>query len=148
MADEPEAFDELRADFLLLEDWEERYGHVIELGRALPPLPDAQKTPATRVRGCAAQVWLVSRREPDPAGGPDRLVFAGESDAQIVQGLIRILIALYSHRTPAEILAIDARAELAPLGLLDALTAQRANGLFAMVERIRAEAGRAAAGEG
>lgn len=125
----------IRSDFALLDDWEDRYRYVIELGKALPPLPDELRTDANKVRGCASQVWLVA--EPSAEG---RLVFRGDSDAHIVRGLIAILLQLYSGRTPADMLAFDAKAAMARLGLAGALSAQRSNGLFSMVERIRREA--------
>jgi cysteine desulfuration protein SufE len=131
----PAPFEELKDEFDLLGDWEERYRHVIDLGRGLEPLTDAERTDANKVRGCASQVWLVR------ALGPDgRLRFRGDSDAHIVRGLIAILFRLFSGRTPDEILKIDARAAFNRLGLIGALSAQRSNGLFAMVERIRREA--------
>ena len=128
---------ELADEFELLGDWEERYRYVIELGRELEPLDPAERTEASRVRGCASQVWLVAE------GGQDgALVFRGDSDAHIVRGLIAILLRLYSGRRPEQILAFDARAALAQLGLDQALSTQRSNGLTAMVGRIRAEAER------
>ena len=132
--------DELDAEFELLGDWEERYRHVIDLGRGLAPLTAAERSDANKVRGCASQVWLVT--EPQADGG---LKFRGDSDAHIVRGLIAILLRLYSGRTADEILAFDARAAFDRLGLKSALSAQRSNGLFSMVERIRrdAEAARA-----
>lgn len=133
--------DALAADFALLSDWEERYGHVIELGRSLAPLADTERCEATKVRGCASQVWIVSAISP---GDPPRLVFRGDSDAHIVRGLIAILLRLFSNRTPEEILAVDPRAAFDRLGLADALTPQRSNGMIAMIERIRRDA-RAAA---
>lgn len=140
---------EIQDDFALLDDWEDRYRYVIELGRALAPLDPAFKTEATKVRGCASQVWLISRSE-RAAGGSGRTIlrFAGESDALIVQGLIAILLAVYDGLTPAEIATIDAHAVLARLGLADHLTPQRSNGLKAMIERVRSDAASAlAAGE-
>lgn len=125
-------------DFRVLDDWDERYRYIIELGRQMPPLPEAFKTPGTKVRGCASQVWLVSKRE--NRNGQDVIVFQGESDALIVSGLIAILLRLYSGRTADEILASDARRILGALGLDTHLSQQRSNGLFAMVERIRADA--------
>ncbi len=127
--------DELSDEFELLGDWEERYRHVIDLGRALEPLDDAERSDDNKVRGCASQVWLV--REGEAEG---RLRFRGDSDAHIVRGLIAILLRLYSGRTPADILAFDARAGLDRLGLTGALSTQRSNGLKAMVERIRRDA--------
>ena len=121
-------------EFALFEDWEERYRHIIDLGRELEPLSASEHTDANKVRGCASQVWLVT--EP----GPDLIHFRGDSDAHIVRGLISILLRLYSDRTPAEILDFDARGAYDRLGLGGALTAQRSNGLFSMVERIRKDA--------
>jgi cysteine desulfuration protein SufE len=133
------AVDELADELDLLGDWEQRYRHVIDLGRGLEPLSDSEHREANKVRGCASQVWLIARRDP---GG--RLSFRGDSDAHIVRGLIAILLGLYGGRTPAEILAFDARAAFERLGLTGALSRQRSNGLFSMVERIRAEAQAAA----
>lgn len=127
---------EVEAEFALFSDWEERFTHLIELGRDLPPLADHERNDATKVRGCASQVWLVT----EPRGG--KLHFRGESDAHLVKGLMAILLRIYSGRTPAEILSVDARALVARLGLGDALTAQRSNGLHAMIARIRHEAER------
>jgi cysteine desulfuration protein SufE len=130
-------FDEIAADFALLADWEERYRHLIELGRTLIPLSVAEHSEARKVRGCASQVWLVTEAVP----GPDpKLTFRGDSDAHIVRGLIALLIALYSGLPASEILGVDAKAALARLDLEGHLSAQRANGLHAMVERIRQEA--------
>src|SRR5690606_35172339 len=117
--------------FEFLDDWEERYRHVIELGRALPPLDDAFKVPATKVEGCASQVWLLPKVE----GGV--LTFEGDSDAMIVKGLIAVLRALYSGLTLEQVRGVDALAELGRLGLNEHLSAQRSNGVRAMVERIR-----------
>jgi cysteine desulfuration protein SufE len=133
--------DELVAEFDLLGDWEERYRHVIDLGRGLEPLAEAERCDANKVRGCASQVWLV--RQVDGAG---RLEFRGDSDAHIVRGLIAILLRLYSGRPPDEILAFDARSAFDRLGLSGALSAQRSNGLFSMIERIRHDAETARAG--
>ena len=130
-----EELEALSEEFSLLDDWEERYRHIIELGRALEPLSPSEHTDANKVRGCASQVWLVT--EPGPSG---TLHFRGDSDAHIVRGLIAILLRLYSDRRPADILAFDARAAYERLGLGGALTAQRSNGLFSMVERIRRDA--------
>lgn len=126
-------------DFGVLDDWDERYRYIIELGRRMQPLPDQLKTDLTKVRGCASQVWLVSKLEKGP-NGQDTIVFEGESDAMIVRGLIAILLQLYSGKTPQEILAIDAKRMLGELGLDTHLSQQRSNGLFAMVERIRSDA--------
>ena len=133
----------IQSDFALLDDWEDRYRYVIELGRALPPLAETERNEATKVRGCASQVWLVSER-PGGASPDTPLRFRGESDAHIVRGLIAILLAIYDDKTPREILAIDAQAIFAGLGLRDHLTPQRSNGLASMIERIKADA-RAAA---
>jgi len=132
------AFAELADEFDILGDWEERYRYVIELGRDLAPLSDAERSEEHKVRGCSSQVWLV--RDPDDEG---RLRFRGDSDAHIVRGLIAILLRLYSDRAAAEILAFDAPAAFAKLGLTGALSQQRANGLASMVARIRREAGAA-----
>jgi cysteine desulfuration protein SufE len=132
--------DAIRSDFALLDDWEDRYRYVIELGRALSPLPDALRTDANKVRGCASQVWLASSvHRGDPASAP-HLEFQGDSDAHIVRGLIAILFALYDDKTAEEILRTDANAVFAELGLKEHLTPQRSNGFFSMVERIRRDA--------
>jgi len=130
--------DELAETFEFLGDWEERYRHVIDLGRDLAPLAEAERSDVNKVRGCASQVWLVSDKDRD--GG---LRFRGDSDAHIVRGLIAILMTLYSGRAPAQILAFDARAAFTRLGLTGALSQQRSNGLFSMVQRIRGDAARA-----
>ncbi|HMO07468.1 MAG TPA: SufE family protein [Paracoccaceae bacterium] len=132
------AFDEIAETFAFLEDWEDRYRHVIELGKAMPPLDEALRVPAFKVDGCASQVWLV----PEAADG--RFDFRGDSDAMIVRGLIAVLHALYSGLTPAQAAAVDAPAELARLGLDRHLSSQRSNGLRAMVARLRAVAEAAA----
>jgi cysteine desulfuration protein SufE len=135
--------DAIRADFALLEDWEDRYRYVIELGRGLPPLPEALRNEANKVRGCVSQVWLASATREGPHG--PMLAFRGDSDAHIVRGLIAILFAIYGDKTAPEILATNVAAIFAELGLRDHLTPQRSNGFFAMVERIRADAGALAA---
>lgn len=132
------AFEEIVEDFEFLEDWEDRYRYVIEKGRDMEPLDDALKVPATKVDGCASQVWLHIR----PEG--ERFHFDGDSDAMIVRGLIAVLRALYNGVPVGEVPAVDAGAELARLGLNDHLSAQRSNGLRAMVERIRERAAEAA----
>jgi cysteine desulfuration protein SufE len=132
----------IRADFALLDEWEDRYRYLIELGRSLPPFPEALRTDANKVRGCVSQVWLSSMVKPD--GGAPVLEFQGDSDAHIVRGLVAVLFALIQRRTPEEILAADAKTVFAELGLAEHLTPQRSNGFFSMVERIRADA-RAAA---
>ena len=135
-----EALDDLVAEFDLLGDWEERYRYVIDLGRDLTPLAADERTDANKVRGCASQVWLVTQ-----AGEGGTLVFRGDSDAHIVRGLIAILLRLYSGRAAADILTFDAKAGFERLGLSGALSAQRSNGLFSMVERIRRDAAAASA---
>ena len=129
------ALEDLEAEFELLGDWEQRYRHVIDLGRTLAPLSEAEHADANKVRGCASQVWLVT--EPQ---GDGTLQFRGDSDAHIVRGLIAILLRLYGGAMPDEILAFDAKAAFERLGLTGALSAQRSNGLFSMVERIRRDA--------
>ncbi len=137
------AFEDIADTFDFLDDWEERYRHVIELGRAMDPLEDAFRVPATKVDGCASQVWIVPQIK---GQGKDAVfTFRGESDAMIVRGLIAILHALYSGLTVAEVVRVDAAAELARLGLNDHLSSQRSNGLRAMVERIRSVAAKAQA---
>ena len=131
--------DTLAEEFDLLGDWEQRYRYVIDLGRELAPLTDAERSDANKVRGCASQVWLVTEPQSDGA-----LRFRGDSDAHIVRGLIAILLRLFSGRRPKEILAFDARAGLDRLGLSGALSAQRSNGLASMVARIRHDAEAAA----
>ncbi|MGD9918463.1 MAG: SufE family protein [Paenirhodobacter sp.] len=138
------AFEEIAETFDFLDDWEDRYRHVIELGKEMPALPEAVKVPATKVEGCASQVWLLPRIE--GTGPQARFSFDGESDAMIVRGLIAILHALYSGLSVTEVLAVDAKAELGRLGLNEHLSQQRSNGLAAMVERIRKLAAEAAAG--
>lgn len=130
-----EAFEEIADTFEFLDDWEDRYRHVIELGKAMPELDAAFRVPATKVDGCASQVWI--RPVVDGSGPEARFDFQGESDAMIVRGLIAVLHALYSGLPVREVVAVDAAAELARLGLNDHLSAQRSNGLRSMVERIR-----------
>jgi cysteine desulfuration protein SufE len=130
-----DALAELKDEFALLGDWEERYRYVIELGKDLAPLTDAERSDAHKVRGCASQVWLVTEPQADGT-----LSFRGDSDAHIVRGLIAILLRLYSGRKPADITAFDAKAALDGLGLSGALSTQRSNGLAAMVQRIRRDA--------
>ena len=137
------AFENIVEDFKFLDDWEDRYRLVIDMGKEMAPLDDALKVPATKVDGCSSQVWLVPRLEGDGAGAVFR--FHGDSDAMIVRGLVAVLGALYDGLTVAEVLKVDAGGELARLQLNDHLSAQRSNGLRAMVERIRKIAGEAAA---
>jgi cysteine desulfuration protein SufE len=134
-----ETIDGILENFALLDQWDDRYRYVIELGRTLPPLPQAAHSEANKVQGCASQVWLVTHVKPNGAGGPV-LSFDGDSDAHIVRGLIAILFALYSGKSAREILDIDALALFDRMGLRENLTPQRTNGLRSMVERIRAEA--------
>ena len=135
--------DDIRADFAILDDWEDRYRYVIDLGRTLAPLLDSARTDANKVRGCVSQVWLESIRLRD-LSGVERLDFRGDSDSHLVRGLVAIALALYARRTPAEILEADAAALFAELGLEQHLTPQRSNGVRAMIERIRNDASRAA----
>ena len=132
------SIDTIRDDFSLLDEWEDRYRYVIELGEALPDFPDAARVDAFKVPGCVSQVWLSTRVQQN--GGKPRLTFIGDSDAHIVRGLIAILFALYSGKTAQEILSIDAGQRLGQLGLKEHLTPQRSNGLMAMVKRIRSDA--------
>ena len=133
------AFEEIAETFDFLDDWEDRYRHVIELGRAMPPLDDSFKVPAYKVEGCASQVWLVTR----PQEGHDPVIeFAGDSDAHIVRGLVAIVLAAYSGKRASEIVAFDAIDLFSRLGLIEHLSAQRANGLRSMIQRIREEAAR------
>ncbi|MFK7793400.1 MAG: SufE family protein [Devosiaceae bacterium] len=132
-------FAEIRDNFEFLNDWEDRYRYVIELGRTLAPLDDSERSDATKVLGCASQVWLVRQ----PLGDDGSLAFRGDSDAHIVRGLVAIVLALYNGRTPADALTIDANARLEALGLNEHLSPQRSNGLNAMIERIRTEASQA-----
>jgi cysteine desulfuration protein SufE len=135
------SFEEILADFEFLDDWEDRYRYVIELGRKLKPLPEDERTAVNKVQGCVSQVWLWTTVEPD--GGTPRLTFVGDSDAHIVRGLIAILFAIYSGKTADEILSVDAGKTLGELHLNEHLTPQRSNGLMAMVKRIQADAGAA-----
>lgn len=128
-------FEEIADTFEFLDDWEDRYRHVIELGKEMPPLDDAFRVAATKVDGCASQVWI--RPIIEGTGPEARFDFEGESDAMIVRGLIAILHALYSGLSVAEVGRVNAAEELGRLGLNDHLSAQRSNGLRAMVERIR-----------
>ena len=138
-----ETFEELAETFDFLDDWEYRYRHVIDMGRAMEGLDPALQVPATKGDGCASQVWIMP--EIDGQGPSARFDFKGESDAMIVRGLIAVLHALYSGVSVGEVSKIDAVAELGRLGLNDHLSAQRSNGVHAMVERIRSVAAQAAA---
>ncbi|MBI1205086.1 MAG: cysteine desulfuration protein SufE [Rhodopseudomonas sp.] len=136
--------DDIIENFALLDEWDDRYRYVIELGRALPPMPEDEHTEANKVQGCASQVWLTTRVNRNGADGPV-MTFRGDSDAHIVRGLVAILIALYSGQTAGNILKTDALALFDRIGLRENLTPQRSNGLRSMVERVRAEAGAALA---
>ena len=139
-----EAFEDIAENFEFLDDWEDRYRFVIDLGKAMDPLEDALKVPATKVDGCTSQVWIVP--QVDGTGPQAVFRFRGDSDAMIVRGLVAVLAAMFNGLTVAEVLKVDAGGELARLQLNDHLSAQRSNGLRAMVERIRKIAGEAAAG--
>lgn len=127
----------IKSDFEFLDDWEDRYRYIIELGREMPALDDDAKTALNKVEGCASQVWLVSKTLPTT---PVTIEFNGDSDAHIVRGLVAIIIAAFTGKTPAEITSLDADALLKSLGLDAHLSQQRSNGLRAMVRRIKSEA--------
>ncbi|MBW3098642.1 SufE family protein [Pseudohoeflea coraliihabitans] len=133
----------IKDDFAFLDEWEDRYRYVIELGKSLPAMPEAEKTEEAKVRGCASQVWLATDSE--AAGKPDDPVmhYRGDSDAHIVRGLVAIVLAAASGRRASEVTALEAQSLLGELGLGEHLTAQRANGLRSMVDRIKQEAGKA-----
>ena len=131
--------DDIRENFDLLEDWDDRYRYVIELGRTLEPMPEVEHSAANKVQGCVSQVWL-SRRVDRNETGEALLKYRGDSDAHIVRGLIAILLTLYSGHTPRQILATNAIEVFDEFGFREHLTPQRSNGLRAMVERIRADA--------
>jgi cysteine desulfuration protein SufE len=133
------SIDTIRADFALLDDWEDRYRYVIELGRSIEPLSAEAHNAANKVSGCVSQVWIERELRRD-ADGRTTLHFRGDSDSHLVRGLIAIALALYSDRTPEEILATDALATFRELGLERHLTPQRSNGVRSMVARIRADA--------
>ena len=127
----------IRDDFAFLDEWEDKYRYVIDLGEALPPFPEDARDAAHKVQGCVSQVWLVS----DRGKGPDPvLTFLGDSDAHIVRGLVAIMLALFSGHRASEIVTTDAEALMRSLGLDEHLTPQRANGLRAMVKRIKHDA--------
>ena len=142
MPDTP--IDEIIENFELLEEWDDRYRYLIELGRTLPPLPETSRNDVNKVRGCASQVWLDTSVKPNGSTGPV-LTFAGDSDAHIVRGLIAILFALYSGKDAKHILTTDAVALFEKLGLRDHLTPQRSNGFRSMVDRILRDANAALA---
>ena len=131
--------EEIKDNFALLDEWDDRYRYVIELGRTLEPLPEAEHSLANKVQGCASQVWLSTRVTPGKSGEPV-LSFVGDSDAHIVRGLIAILFALFSGKTAREILQTDAVAVFDSLGFREHLTPQRSNGLRSMVERVKVDA--------
>jgi cysteine desulfuration protein SufE len=141
---EPQAFRDIADNLSFLDDWEDRYRYIIELGQALPPLADSERNAENKVHGCVSQAWLVST--PGESGGRPTLSYRGESDAMIVRGLVAILIALYSGRPVDEIAGTDAIAVFDRLGLREHLSSQRSNGLVAMVKRIRNEAAAVANG--
>ena len=130
--------DDIRDNFALLDDWDDRYRYVIELGRTLTPMPEDEHSAANKVQGCASQVWLS--KQVARAGDEAILTYRGDSDAHIVRGLIAILLTLYSGRTPQQILTTDAAAVFDEFGFRDHLTPQRSNGLRSMIERIRTDA--------
>jgi cysteine desulfuration protein SufE len=142
VATKPASIDEIVDNFSLLEEWDDRYRYLIELGRALPPLPEPARTDANKVQGCASQVWLATEIKPNGAAGPV-LNFMGDSDAHIVRGLIAVLFALFSGKGARDILSTDAIALFERLGLREHLTPQRSNGFRSMVDRIRRDAGAA-----
>lgn len=135
---QPQPFQEIAENLSFLDDWEDRLNYLIELGQALPPMADADKTDDNKVRGCVSNVWLVSSVE--QASGSPVLSFRGQSDAIITKGLVAVLIALYSGRPASEIAQTDAIEWFRKLGLSEHLGMQRSNGLVAMVNRIRNEA--------
>jgi cysteine desulfuration protein SufE len=131
--------DEIVENFSLLEEWDDRYRYLIELGRTLNPLPDTARSDANKVQGCASQVWLSTAIKPNGSGGPV-LHFSGDSDAHIVRGLIAVLFALYSGQHARDIVKTDAVAVFDKLGLREHLTPQRSNGFRSMVNRIQRDA--------
>ena len=139
------SIDEIIENFSLLDDWDDRYRYVIELGRGLAPLDERDRTAKNKVQGCASQVWLATKVRADGSAGPE-LSFSGDSDAHIVRGLVALVLALYSGRPSQEIVETDAAPLFRELGLAEHLTPQRANGLRSMVERIKKEARDAMAG--
>jgi cysteine desulfuration protein SufE len=133
------SIEDIRGDFDILDDWEDRYRYVIDLGRTLEPLSEAAHNDANKVRGCVSQVWLELRRD-ETAGPEPILLYRGDSDSHLVRGLVAIAIALFSGRSAREILATDAAGVFRALGLEQHLTPQRSNGVRAMIERIRSDA--------
>jgi cysteine desulfuration protein SufE len=137
------AFAEVQSNFAFLDDWEDRYRYLIELGRAMGPFADADRTAANKVQGCASQVWMTTQRVADAAGQP-KLIVRGDSDALIVRGLVALLVSLASGHAPREVAAMDIQEKLSGLGLGQHLTPQRSNGLASMIKRLKAEAAAAA----
>jgi cysteine desulfuration protein SufE len=135
MAQSIPSFDEIVADFEFIDDWDERYRYIIDLGKRLEPLPEDAYAETHKVRGCASQVWILTEAQ------DGRVTVRGDSDAAIVKGLVALMIALFSGKTRAEIAALDADAELAALDLKDHITPQRSNGVVSMIKRLKAEAG-------
>ena len=129
----PDNIQDMIDDFQFLDDWEDRYMHVIDMGKSLPELPYEERNETNKVRGCASQVWLITEKT------GDRFTFRGDSDAHIVKGLVAIVIEIFSNRIASEILSLDAKTILEQLGLSEHLSTQRANGLASMIERIRLE---------
>lgn len=136
------AFEDLKADFEFIDDWEERYKYVIELGKKMPDLPEAEHTEANKVHGCVSQVWLKTEIRKDDAGN-QMFYFEGDSDAMIVRGLVAILRIMLCDIPPGEVVQTDATAELAAIGLSEHLTQQRSNGLVSMVKRLKEDAAKA-----
>jgi cysteine desulfuration protein SufE len=134
MSTQPPAFDDIAADFAFIDDWDEKYRYLIDLGRNLAPLSEEERTEANKVRGCASQVWLVFE------GEDDKLRFRGDSDAAIVKGLVALMISLYGGRSRDEAKSLDAEARLTEIDLQEHITPQRSNGVASMIKRIRAEA--------
>lgn len=134
------ALDRIRSDLSIMDDWEDRYRYIIELGRALPALPDDLRTDTNKVRGCASQVWLATNIRRADGGGSPIMELQGDSDAHIVRGLVAVLFAVYQGKSTEEILRTDAKTVFAELGLKEHLTPQRSNGFASMVERIMRDA--------
>ncbi|MEO1042147.1 MAG: SufE family protein [Pseudomonadota bacterium] len=134
MTQEIPPFDDIADDFAFIDDWDEKYRYIIDLGRRLPALTDAEHHDEHKVRGCASQVWLVFDDE------PGKIAFRGDSDAAIVKGLVALMVSLFSGQTKADVMAIDAQAKLAEIDLQEHITPQRSNGVASMIKRIKAEA--------
>lgn len=143
MSEIDEAAAEIAEEFAFFSDWEERYSHILDLGRTLEPLSDAEHNETTKVRGCASQVWLVVDHRADQ---PDRLFYRGDSDAHLVRGLVALLLRVFSGRTAKDIAAADPKAVFAKLGIGEALTPQRSNGVFSMMQRMQRDAAALLAG--